>query len=132
MQPALFFEPGPSPGLPGPAVGTMGPQIGQKPGVGVIMLSSQTNRKGFSGRPALIDLATLVVTVLVAALIDLATEWTSRMGFLAGRGRPDSQKRTISGRIRTLTEKPYKFIGFGDIHGPKPYKCIGFGHRKLP
>jgi hypothetical protein len=23
--------------------------------------------------------------------------------------------------------KPYKFTGFGDIHGPKPYKLIGFG-----
>ncbi len=23
--------------------------------------------------------------------------------------------------------RPYKFIGFGDIHGPKPYKFIGFG-----
>ncbi len=23
--------------------------------------------------------------------------------------------------------KPYKFIGFGDLHGPKPYKFIGFG-----
>ena len=23
--------------------------------------------------------------------------------------------------------KPYKFIGFGDIHGLKPYKGIGFG-----
>ena len=23
--------------------------------------------------------------------------------------------------------KPYKFIGFGDIHGPEPYKFIGFG-----
>ena len=23
--------------------------------------------------------------------------------------------------------KPYEFIGFGDIHGPKPYKFIGFG-----
>ena len=23
--------------------------------------------------------------------------------------------------------KPYKFIGFGDIQDPKPYKCIGFG-----
>ncbi len=23
--------------------------------------------------------------------------------------------------------KPYKFIGFGDIHGPKPYKFVGFG-----
>ncbi len=22
--------------------------------------------------------------------------------------------------------KPYKFIWFGDIHGPKPYKFIGF------
>jgi hypothetical protein len=22
--------------------------------------------------------------------------------------------------------KPYKFIGFRDIHGPKPYKSIGF------
>ncbi len=25
------------------------------------------------------------------------------------------------------TPKPYKFIGFGGIHGPKPYKFIGFG-----
>jgi hypothetical protein len=23
--------------------------------------------------------------------------------------------------------RSYKFIGFGDIHGPKPYKFIGFG-----
>ncbi len=23
--------------------------------------------------------------------------------------------------------KPYKFIGFGDVHSPKPYKFIGFG-----
>ncbi len=23
--------------------------------------------------------------------------------------------------------KPYKFIGFGDIHGPTPYKFIGLG-----
>ncbi len=23
--------------------------------------------------------------------------------------------------------KPYRFIGFGDIHGPKPYRFIGFG-----
>ncbi len=23
--------------------------------------------------------------------------------------------------------KPYKFIGFGDMHGPKPYKFIRFG-----
>ncbi len=23
--------------------------------------------------------------------------------------------------------KPYKFIGFGNIHGPKPYKFMGFG-----
>jgi hypothetical protein len=31
--------------------------------------------------------------------------------------------------------KPYKFIGFGDIHSPKPYKLIGLrllsGHRCL-
>ncbi len=26
--------------------------------------------------------------------------------------------------------KPYKFIGFGDIHGPKHYKFIGFGDHK--
>ncbi len=25
-----------------------------------------------------------------------------------------------------ICPKPYKFIGFGDIHGPKPYKFIGF------
>jgi hypothetical protein len=23
--------------------------------------------------------------------------------------------------------KPYEFIGFGDIHGPKPYEFTGFG-----
>ena len=27
--------------------------------------------------------------------------------------------------------KPYKSIRFGDIHGPKPYKFIGFGARVL-
>jgi hypothetical protein len=26
--------------------------------------------------------------------------------------------------------KPYKFIGFGEVHGPKPYKFIGFGDIK--
>ncbi len=34
VQPGLFFEPGPFPGLPGPAVGPKGPKIGQKPGAG--------------------------------------------------------------------------------------------------
>ncbi len=24
-------------------------------------------------------------------------------------------------------QKPYEFIGVGDIHGPKPYKFIGLG-----
>ncbi len=32
-QPALFFEPGPFPGLPGPAVGPKGPKIGLNPGL---------------------------------------------------------------------------------------------------
>ncbi len=27
----------------------------------------------------------------------------------------------------TERPKPYKLIGFGDIHGPKPYEFIGFG-----
>jgi hypothetical protein len=27
--------------------------------------------------------------------------------------------------------KPYKFIWFGDIHGPKPYKLIGFGCLRI-
>ncbi len=40
MQPVLFFEPGPFPGLPGPAVGPKGPKFGQKPGAGFIILSS--------------------------------------------------------------------------------------------
>ncbi len=40
VQPALYFEPGPFPGLPGPAVGPKGPKIGQKPGAGFIILSS--------------------------------------------------------------------------------------------
>ncbi len=26
-----------------------------------------------------------------------------------------------------LGPKPYKFIGFGDIHGLKPFKFMGFG-----
>jgi hypothetical protein len=26
-----------------------------------------------------------------------------------------------------MAPKPYKFIGFGGLHGPKPYKFIGFG-----
>ncbi len=30
MQPALFFNPGPFPGLPGPAVGPGGPKIGRE------------------------------------------------------------------------------------------------------
>jgi hypothetical protein len=29
--------------------------------------------------------------------------------------------------VRSLGTKPYKFIGFGDVHGPKPYEFIGFG-----
>ncbi len=28
--------------------------------------------------------------------------------------------------------KPYKFIGFSDIHGPKTYKFIGFGDIHSP
>ncbi len=33
----------------------------------------------------------------------------------------------IGGQEMTVVTKPYKFIGFGDIHGPKPYEFIGFG-----
>ncbi len=29
--------------------------------------------------------------------------------------------------LTDIGPKPYKSIGFGDIHGPKPYKSIGFG-----
>ncbi len=28
--------------------------------------------------------------------------------------------------------KPYKFIGFGDSYGPKPYKFMGFGDSYGP
>ena len=28
--------------------------------------------------------------------------------------------------------KPYKFIGFGDLHVPKPYKFTGFGDLHVP
>ncbi len=28
--------------------------------------------------------------------------------------------------------RPYKFSGFGDSHGPKPYKFIGFGDSPAP
>jgi hypothetical protein len=45
VQPALFFEPGPFPGLPGPAVGPKGPKIGQKPGTGFIIKSSLRSAK---------------------------------------------------------------------------------------
>jgi hypothetical protein len=31
------------------------------------------------------------------------------------------------GRLQMVSPKPYKFIGFGDIHSPKPYEFIGFG-----
>jgi hypothetical protein len=29
--------------------------------------------------------------------------------------------------INSYKPKPYKFTGFGSIHGPKPYKFTGFG-----
>ncbi len=38
----------------------------------------------------------------------------------------------IHGTKVYLGSKPYKFIGFGDIHGPNPYKFIGFGDSPAP
>ncbi len=51
VQPALFFEPGPFPGLPGPAVGPEGPKIGQKPGAGFIILSPLRSAQPFGAAP---------------------------------------------------------------------------------
>ncbi len=50
VQPALFFEPGPFPGLPGPAVGPKGPKIIQKPGAGFIIVSSLRSAQLYAGR----------------------------------------------------------------------------------
>ncbi len=33
---------------------------------------------------------------------------------------------------RIMKNKPYEFIGFGDIHGLKPYEFIGFGDIHAP
>ncbi len=31
-----------------------------------------------------------------------------------------------------MAPKPYKIIGFGDLHDPKPYKIVGFGDLHDP
>ncbi len=46
------------------------------------------------------------------------------MRLLPTRMRPKSGPED---RFPARGPKPYKFIGFGDIHGPKPCKFIGFG-----
>ena len=38
----------------------------------------------------------------------------------------------VDGTPASPSPKPYKLIGFGDIHGPKPYKFIGFGNIHGP
>ncbi len=51
-------------------------------------------------------------------------------------GSPDAPgarvKKPTNPYVSRVRPKPYKFIGFGDIHGPKPYKFIGFGHIHGP
>ena len=42
--------------------------------------------------------------------------------------RPATTWRALEGARGS--PKPYKFIGFGGIHGPKPYKFIGFGGQQ--
>ncbi len=47
------------------------------------------------------------------------------------RATPTRKRMTFDLRLRVFVlggwGKPYKFIGFGDIHGPKSYKFIRFG-----
>ncbi len=59
------------------------------------------------------------------------------MGFDAGLGAPgpDAQGGPSPDRCHrslVLKREPYKFIGFGNIHGPKPYKFTGFGNIHGP
>ncbi len=49
VQPSLFFEPRPFPGLPGPAVGPKGPKLDQKPGAGFIISISLRSAQGPPG-----------------------------------------------------------------------------------
>ncbi len=53
-----------------------------------------------------------------------ATATLTRVLAICNLGR--SRKASIFGVRARWTSKPYKFIGFGTIHGPKPYKFIGF------
>ncbi len=39
-------------------------------------------------------------------------------------------QRGVKGKRRAA--KPYGFIGFGDIHGPKPYESIRFAASMAP
>ncbi len=49
-------------------------------------------------------------------------------GFLThGRRLPPRALALHVLKLECKLEDPIKFIGFGDIHGPKPYKFIGFG-----
>ncbi len=42
-------------------------------------------------------------------------------------GRRDAERSWAELESLDINLKPYEFIRFGDIHGPKPYECIGFG-----
>ncbi len=60
-----------------------------------------------------------------------------------GRGPSESLSTRLVSTLRGMqrrydlstctpsSPKPYKFIGFGDIHGPKPYKFTGFGDMAI-
>jgi hypothetical protein len=52
--------------------------------------------------------------------------WTIEVWSAHGPGPTKSAPSRCSIWSRSVP-KPYKFIGFGGIHGPKPYKFIGFG-----
>ncbi len=43
-----------------------------------------------------------------------------------------STKSGFRGRKRRFLAKPYKFIGFGEIQGPKPCEFTGFGEIQGP
>jgi hypothetical protein len=71
--------------------------------------------------------------------------FVSRMWFFKRQIAPESSQKPVSsarrdsgtgfwmdstdlwGQTKPSPDETYKFLGFGDIHGPKPYKFIGLG-----
>ncbi len=49
------------------------------------------------------------------------------LDFIVQSRPPDPLQTQFATQFQYTFIKPYKFIGFGDIYGPKPYKFTGFG-----